>query len=83
MYLKNLKLNSHFWSKTNDFFFSLKTFELVFESHPLSWMLLSASSQSIYFIKNTKKPTQEEQQQSGNVYAQVLFQEILGLGFKV
>lgn len=46
-------------------------------------MLLSASSQSIYFIKNTKKPTQEEQQQSGNVYAQVLFQDILGLGFKV
>jgi hypothetical protein len=33
-------------------------------------MLLSASSQSIYFLKNTKKPTQEEEQQWGNVYAQ-------------
>jgi hypothetical protein len=43
-------------------------------------MLLSASSQSIiYFIKNTKKPTQEEQQQQwGNVYAHVLFQNFLG-----
>jgi hypothetical protein len=41
-------------------------------------MLLSASSQSIYFIKNTKKPTQGEEEQWGNVYAQVLFQDFLG-----